>query len=380
MRNRSLGLGAVLLVLAVSPVPSAGPQAEAAVRQPELVVEPSAAVAPTTVQLSGRCDVVTDEYGDWTPETVTISLEPTGASRTQDVAADGSFAGPFPVPAGAAVGEQTFRTDCDGETPFTVLPAPTLELSPVSGRVGSEVTASGTCRQAEVERDPDVLLDGTTLVTAVLDDVSGRFGPVTFPVPEGTGLGPQEFTTSCGGSSTFTVVPAPSPPTVPPTTPPGGGEELVVVPDLTGLTEQEAIAALGSALALANPTGAEGRVVRQDPPPGSRVPAGTVVTVALEPASAERADEPVPTAAIVVGGLVLAGLLVWLGTALHIGRGSRRVGRERRWLDEHVDVAASPADPLLSDPPTGPVPGLHLDLEVVREPGEGPLHTVGGPA
>jgi hypothetical protein len=58
-----------------------------------------------------------------------------------------------------------------------------------------------------------------------------------------------------------------------------------VVPDLRGLSAPDAATALErSGLRLAKPSGAEGVVAAQDPPPGTGVPVGTPVALVLRPA------------------------------------------------------------------------------------------------
>ena len=135
------------------------------------------------------------------------------------------------------------------------------------------------------------------------------------------------------------------------------------MPDLTGLTEAEAIVALGGQLVLANPTGDVGRVARQDPPPFAQVRPGTPVTIVLEAAALEPASSWPP---IAVGGIGLGALLVLLAAAL-AARAVRRRRRERRWLSERVAVDPAASHLQVSEAPQGQVPGLDVELAVRRD-------------
>jgi beta-lactam-binding protein with PASTA domain len=112
---------------------------------------------------------------------------------------------------------------------------------------------------------------------------------------------------------------------------------LVEVPDLTGMTLDEARASLGDAgLVMGNgPGGGDGDVSGQQPEPGTLVPAGSPVT--LELASSGIGGSWLAVAAVV---LALAG-----GAALATYQ-SLRPRRDRRWLRRHVRVV-----PRVSAPP-----------------------------
>jgi hypothetical protein len=101
---------------------------------------------------------------------------------------------------------------------------------------------------------------------------------------------PQSTPSRTAGPST-----TPSSPGVEPSSPSGTplpGPASVVVPDLRGLTEAEAVAVLEySALRLENPSGAEGIVNGQDPPPGTLVQVGTPVALVLTASEAAAATE-----------------------------------------------------------------------------------------
>jgi hypothetical protein len=313
-------------------------------------------VAPATVAVSGSCPAVDDPDGSFFPTETVLTVE--GAGKvTVPLDEQGRFTGfDVVIPGAADPGAVTFATDCGGKASFTVLAAPTLELVPDSAAQGADVVATGTCPRRS--RPPALVMEDRTLVTAPLDAATGEFGPATFTVPDDAGLGPQVVTTSCGGEATLTVL---LPPTSPPTDPP---VELVQVPDLTGLTEAEVVAALGAQLVLANPTGDVGRVAQQDPPPFAQVRPGTPVTIVLEAAVLEPAHTWSPLAVAGIGLGVLLGLLA----AAMAARAVRRRRRERRWLSERVAVDPAASYLQLSEAPRGQVPGLDVELEVRRDP------------
>jgi hypothetical protein len=134
---------------------------------------------------------------------------------------------------------------------------------------------------------------------------------------------------------------------------------MIRVPDLRGLTEDEVISSLGDLLVLANPTGEDGRVTRQSPPPGTLVEPASAVTVLLD-------DPPPPSRLplLLVAALVVAAI-AGLVAADHLRR--RRV-REGRWLDEQVRAELRPQKAVPSVVPDHAVPGTGLRLEVHRTP------------
>lgn len=343
--------GVLIVVLSAVPVAAAAPVLGAS-----LGVDPPRGVVPATVTVAGSCPKEEDPDGSFFPTETSLSV---AGLDTVTVALDdfGMFIGfDVDLPADMPPGDVPFTTECGGETSFTVLAAPTLELVPESARAGADVVATGTCPRGS--RPPAVLLEDRTLVTAPLDAVTGEFGPATFTVPDDAGLGPQVVETSCGGRAVLTVLP---PPTSPPTVPPG--TTLVQVPDLTGLTEAEAIAALGDQLVLANPTGGDGRVTSQDPPALARVRPGTAVAIVLEAAAVEPVSAWTP---VELGGIGLVVLLALFAAAM-IARSVHRRRRERRWLSERVAVLAAASYLQLSEAPRGQVPGLDVELAVRRD-------------
>ncbi|HEU4541996.1 MAG TPA: PASTA domain-containing protein, partial [Jiangellaceae bacterium] len=113
--------------------------------------------------------------------------------------------------------------------------------------------------------------------------------------------------------------------TVPPPPP------LVAVPDLTGLTLEDAGATVAAAgLALGNGADGDGKVQAQDPAPGTLVPVGTAVTLTL----ASSTETPWwPVAATVA-------LLLAVASAAFK---STRPRRDRRWLRKHMRLVPGTA-------------------------------------
>jgi hypothetical protein len=140
----------------------------------------------------------------------------------------------------------------------------------------------------------------------------------------------------------------------------------MLVPDLTGLTEDEVITALGDELTLDNPTGGVGVVIRQLPLPGTPVEPASAVSILLgepELRTAEAAGAsrlPLAVLATLLGALI--------GALLHGERVRRRRARERRWVDTDVRTESETAEPALQDVPDGSAPGLDVRLELHRDP------------
>jgi hypothetical protein len=134
---------------------------------------------------------------------------------------------------------------------------------------------------------------------------------------------------------------------------------MILVPDLRGLTEDQVIASLGNLLVLANPTGDDGRVRRQSPPPGTLVEPASAVTVVL--------DDPPPASRLplLLLALFIAAAVAGLVAANHVRR--RRI-REARWVEEQVRTELQPQTAIPSVVPDHAVPGTGLRLEVHRNP------------
>ncbi|MDP5181568.1 PASTA domain-containing protein [Blastococcus sp. BMG 814] len=343
-------------------------------------MEPTAAVAGGQVTVTGSCPGgsggaggTDDTTGDIRARAVPPSTDLSIAGRSVGsvpLATDGSFAGPVRMPTGLGAGETQFSTACGGSASFTVLQAPHLEITPSAVVAGEDVTATGTCRVGRVgERLTAVELitdDGDVLATAPLDGRTGVLARVTFTVSEALRPGEHLITSSCDGRETLTIraMPTSDPPRQ---VPPGAvdpEETLVAVPDLIGLTEDEARATLGGELVL-SVNGGTGRVVRQDPPPDAGVTPGDTVAVDLEEAGTVLGTSWwVPAGAGGLAGLVLAVLLA--GT---VGSPrARRHRRERRWVHDQVHIGSSPAAWQLPDVPAAVVPSLDLFVEVRQEP------------
>jgi hypothetical protein len=113
-------------------------------------------------------------------------------------------------------------------------------------------------------------------------------------------------------------------------------EPLVEVPDLRGLTEDQArrIARSVGLSLIPIVSGQAERVTGQELEPGSLVPVGTELLVFLE-----VAPEPTNVIPLLVGGVLV---LVTAGGLA--GRAARRA-RQRRWVRENVRVRVVPSPP-----------------------------------
>jgi hypothetical protein len=130
---------------------------------------------------------------------------------------------------------------------------------------------------------------------------------------------------------------------------------------------------LGGNLVLGDVRGSGPRITGQQPAPGTQVRKGTPVAVVL--AAATAGPPAFPVVAVVLGA---AALLVLLAAAVVLLR-ARRLRRERRWLDEDVDVGVG-GDGAPPTPPAGPDgsgPALEVRLVVVRQKPHGELQEAG---
>src|SRR4051794_6656619 len=281
------------------------------------------------------------------------------------------------VPPGAHV----VTSSCGARRPFQVLAPrpPTLNVKPAQGAAGSTVTATGTC-PAPAEAVTISFGDAAGRA-APIDPGTGAFGPVALTGPD-LGLGPVTGRSDCGAERGFTGTrtTAPSTPSTTPTaptptattptpttptavTPPTGtvtpNGVLIPVPDLSGMTEAEAIAALGDQLRLANPTGGAGRISNQLPPPGTLVEPASAVSVVL-------AAQDQPSRFPLLVAVLAAGVLV--GALVQLQRVRRRRTREHRWLREDVRTALQAEAAVSATVPGEAVAGLDLRLQVHRDP------------
>jgi hypothetical protein len=353
---------------------------------PTVELDPTSGQVGDAVTATGTCPVSSGS--------VQVFFDGTRVGSATVDSSTGEFGSvDFPVP-DLSPGSYGVTTDCGGQASFVVLPdgviPATLELDPARGELGIDVTANGTCPLDH----PDVtlLLDGRTVATTGGHPKTGGF-EIVFPM---LGVeGPRHtVTTSCGASEGFTVIfPSPSATSPSPGTraePRTGGSSgsqgrpnrprsqlpvptpietpqglRMLVPDLTGLTEDEVIIALGDELTLDNPTGGVGVVIKQLPLAGTLVePASAVSILLAEPelAPIESGTSRFPLAVLTV----LVGALI--GALLSGERVRRRRARERRWVDTDVRTELETAEPALKDVPDGSAPGLAVRLELQRDP------------
>ncbi|GAB3406784.1 PASTA domain-containing protein [Flindersiella endophytica] len=186
----------------------------------------------------------------------------------------------------------------------SVLQPVTLTLSPVDGRIGTTVTASGSCvelRKATgstdevVEHDVKIYWGGDREVAGTRVNGQTYEYVTTFVVPTDAIPNVYSVTAVCDkieASSEFTVTLPDNPTTDAPTTPsqatatssrrksrsqPG----LVGVPSLAGKTISAASALLGGDLVLGRVTGTGDLIQRQNPAAGTMVRVGSAVNVSL---------------------------------------------------------------------------------------------------
>jgi hypothetical protein len=367
-----------------------------------LNLDPDSGQVGDSVQATGACPLA---Y-----ERVEIFFDDVAVTTATPDSSTGAFGPVDVVVPDVDRGAHDVTTSCQAFASFEVLPPDvemTLSIQPSSGVVGDDVTATGTC---------PVVSDGARLAfgeedlgSTEVDPETGAFGPVVFPVPDvaagsvtvrldcgleesttqtftvlpptvpgsattpgsttapgsmpapgsttagpGTTAGPEGTTAGPGAPGSSREEPLPTPTVVP--TPEG---PMIRVPDLRGLTEDQVIASLGDLLVLANPTGEDGRVRRQSPPPGTLVQPASEVSVVL--------DGPPPPSRLplLLLALFVAAVVAGLVAADHLRR--RRI-REERWLDEQVRAELQPQKAVPSVVPDHAVPGIDIRLEVHRSP------------
>lgn len=316
----ALAAGALLLVMMTAGPASASPGGT-------VEVHPAASTVPATVQVSGWC-------ADPRPATTTVSLDGAQVSAASVDTTEGTW-GPVTVHLGSglAVGAHTLTTSCGGSATVAVTAPPaqaTLSVTPASARLPVSVTLTGSCPAGTAT--VGLLVDGYDGGPLPITSSTGRITATTLDFGTDTPLGKHTLSTTCGGSAVFTALATPVPTTTPrpstsaprtsapaPSTTPG--TSLVQVPDLVGLTEQQAVHALGDQLQLARVTGTDRRISSQDPAAGATVPAGSVVSVtyAAAPGLLTRSSTAWITAAVVFG-LLLVVLVAWAVSATRGGR------------------------------------------------------------
>ena len=384
MRRQAVGAAVLLAACLGLPVASAGAAPDPVT--PRLTVQPQATVAGLPVVVDGSCPVLPEPEPEPEPEPPegpgdevelqapvaefpsSTDLTWAGGGTTVKLTDLGEFTAPvsIAVPADADPGEYPVTSTCGGSATYEVLDAPTLEVTPDEAVRGQTVIATGTCPAPPGA--VQVLLDGVE-ATAVAQQPDGRLGDVALAIPGDAADGEHVVTTSCGGRDTVRVS-VPEAPETPAT--PGGPDpaELVAVPNLAGLTaEQAATVAAASGLVL-DGAGGPGTVTGQSPAAGALVPAGAAVRIDL--ALDEPADFPLLPAAAGGGGLLL---LLLAAAPLTVHR--RRLRRERRWLDGDVEVTPGGRVPLPGAQLPGSAPGLDVRIEVHRHRWP---PTPGGPA
>jgi beta-lactam-binding protein with PASTA domain len=202
----------------------------------------------------------------------------------------GSASLTFPVPDSAAPGEHKVHTRCDVDIELTasafffvetrVEPQePSVSVEPTSGPPGTDVTAVATRYDGCSPSGLDDVGDGQVAFYWDSDqlgvaDVSDGSASLTFAVPELAGRGDHQVVTRCLGddelnaSRRFTVEPP--------------VEAPVIVPDIMGMSVEEATDRLvAEGLALGDVSGVGDVIDSQDPPAGEEVPAGSTVDVTV---------------------------------------------------------------------------------------------------
>jgi len=336
------------------------------------------AVAGLPLEVSGSCDPPAPSSRS-TSQGVQVGLLRDGQIVVQAPAVPdggpGRFTATIQLPQDLAPGAATLASSCGGRAPFAVLAAPTLVLTPARVAAGDQVSTAGTCPAGTGDRT-DVMLTGRRLAGTGIDTSSGRFGPTPITVPAGSRPGRQDVTTSCGGATTLVVLTQPAPTTLPSPTTTAAPPAAVTVPDLTGMTADQAAVVLGGVqgggLVLGEVSGSGPRITGQSPSPGSRVQVGTSVAVVL---TASGVTHAFPVLLVVLPAAALLVLLVAAAVQLRV----RRLRRERRWVDEEVDVGIDGRGPPVELPavPDGAVPALEIRLVLHREPNHGDLQEAG---
>ena len=157
---------------------------------------------------------------------VTIKYDDTGIA-TAVADANGDFTAVFAVPVSTQGSHIVVASDAAGEKsatfiviPITVIPIPSMSMSPLSGNVGTELIATGTGFSGAVT----IKYDDTGIATAVAD-ANGAFTAV-FAAPASTG---GEHTVTISDSANVmqaTFIMESEAPSVPALQLPGAGDEI----------------------------------------------------------------------------------------------------------------------------------------------------------
>lgn len=364
MAHRSTGRMAVVCALGAGLF--LGPWAMGDARaEGSLTIEPPVVEsAPQDVTASGACPGVSDPDGGTVyPAVVRLTMDG-GSARDVPVHDGGAFSGSFTVPAAQPPGTYVFHTSlrpqdvkawpsCDATA--TLMVRPVLRLSRTQARPGGEVTGEGTC--GTDVRTVDLLVGKKVLVSGPVAARTGAFGPLSFTLPADTPSGPVEVVSSCGGRAGLQVTATSAPgSTGTPAPTPTDTPDLVTVPNLIGLTQQQARARVDGLLVLAA-EGSGDRVIEQSPGSDERVTRGSTVTATLGP---QPPTIPVPL-------VVVAGVVVVAAVGAPFGWRARRASRERRWI-RGASYELREDEWRLPDAPDEPVRTVEVHLEVGRTP------------
>lgn len=322
---------------------------EAAPGDPALTLTPAAGApaSAVTASTSGFEKCPPSGVDDAAPSQVAVSWDGTEPLGVADVTA-GTAAVSFDVPGSATSGGHQVIASCVGDPTLT-------DARPF------EVTA-----QAEPAVVPDLAGRRRAAAVARLVDAGLAAGAI-----EGKGVVRRQRPAAGSKVPAGTEVDLVLRP---------GGARLVTVPELRGLSRDDAASRLGaSGLRSGDVAGRGDRVVDQTPPAGDRVRRGTAVAMTVDVA-ADAADAPtLPGGWRTVTGAALVLALVFFGLVPSVAR-SWRVRRDRAWVAQHLHAAAAPgqarrfeSSPPQRDPTTR---DLALGFEPHADAGTHVLHVV----
>jgi hypothetical protein len=373
MRNRSVALAGTVAValalLALAAPATAAPDPDV----PRLTLSAERIAESAPVAVTGSCPLEGDPVeptGVQYPQTTDVFVD--GRRITDGVTlTDGEFTEPVELPEDMSPGQHRITTTCGGTATVTVVVTPSLQVEPNKANIGDEITASGRC--PPFPQSASLSFDDRE-VSAFRVPLRGTFQPQTFTVPDGAAAGDHLVTTSCGGRAELAVLPAQRSPTPTPSSstaaPTIGPSGTVTVPDLTGLSEADAVTRLGSSLVLGERSGSGDRIVGQDPPPATQVPPGTAVSVvlaAVQTPVSQEAGSGGPSLVIVIAAVLVVVLLLLLAVASPQARRWRRRRRNQRTL-RRIHARTRVVGASVSGVPHGDVPGVSIDLYVSRDP------------
>jgi hypothetical protein len=208
-------LAAVLLILVAGGLLQLGGATPGSARSPggTVTVTPQKIAPGGILTLSGWCARVLLPDGSLGPPAATTGVV-LDAIRLLTVQVDQTTGtwGPATatVPAGTAAGDHTIRSECGGVGTFTAVAAPTapaLTVTPGRASLPVTVTIAGTC--APGTTSVQLFLDGARRAVLDINQAVGEIQSVTVDLGTDTPISTHRFTTSCGGTATFTAVAAP---------------------------------------------------------------------------------------------------------------------------------------------------------------------------